>query len=201
MSIEPATGASSTRGQAAKSAGPITYDIDSSHSSATFKVRHLMVANVRGELGHITGRVIIDESDLTKSSVEVSIDASTINTRDPKRDEHLKSPDFLDVAKYPAITFKSKRVQLGKGGSLSMTGDLAIRGVTREEVVEVEPLSPEVADPWGNLKRGVEARAHINRKDFGAVWNMALETGGLLVGEEVTINLEVELGRKVPPAA
>jgi polyisoprenoid-binding protein YceI len=160
-----------------------------------------MVSNVRGELGQITGRVVIDESDPTKSSVAVSIDAATINTRDPKRDEHLRSADFLDVKTYPTITFTSKRVQAGNGGNLFVTGDLTIHGVTREVTLDVDPLSSEVKDPWGNVKRGVEARARINRKDFDVVWNMGLDGGGLLVGDEISINLEVELGRQATATA
>jgi polyisoprenoid-binding protein YceI len=172
------------------------YDIDPSHSSASFKVRHLMVSNVRGEFGHISGQVVIDEVDITRSSVEVSIDASTINTHDPKRDEHLRSADFFDVATYPTITFKSKRVQAGKGGDLFVTGDLTIRGITREVTLDVEPLSPEVKDPWGNVKRGASARARVNRKDFNVVWNATLDGGGVVVGDDVAITIEVELGRK-----
>jgi polyisoprenoid-binding protein YceI len=173
-----------------------TYEIDVSHSSASFKVRHLMVSNVRGEFGHLSGQVVIDDVDVTRSSVDVSIDVSTINTHDAKRDEHLRSPDFFDVAKFPTITFKSKRVQPGKGGDLFVTGDLTIRGNTREVTLDVEPLSPEIKDPWGNVKRGASARARINRKDFDVVWNAALDGGGVLVGEEVSITLEIELGRK-----
>lgn len=174
-----------------------SYDIDPSHSSVTFKVRHMMVANVRGELGQITGRVVLDENDITRSSVVATIDASTINTREAKRDEHLRSADFLDVVGHPYITFKSTQVRAGKGGALFVTGDLTIRGTTREVTLDVETPSPEVRDPWGNIKRGISARARINRKDFGVTWNVALEAGGILVGDEISINLEVELGRKV----
>ncbi len=173
-----------------------TYDIDPSHSSASFKVRHLMVSNVRGEFGHISGQVVIDEGDITRSSVEVSIDTSSVNTHDAKRDEHLRSADFFDVATYPTITFKSKRVQPGKGGDLFVAGDLTIRGVTREVTLDVEPLSSEVKDPWGNVKRGASARARVNRKEFNLVWNAALEGGGVLVGDDVAITIEVELGRR-----
>jgi len=177
-------------------AGARTYEIDPSHSSAQFKVRHLMVSNVRGEFGHISGTVVIDEVDVTRSSVDVSIDASTVNTHDAKRDEHLRSADFFDVATYPAITFKSKRVQPAKGGDLFVTGDLTIRGITREVTLDVEPLSAEINDPWGNVKRGASARARINRKDFNVVWNAALDGGGVLVGDDIAITLEIELGRK-----
>jgi len=174
----------------------LRYDIDSSHSSATFKVRHLMVSNVRGELGQITGQVVLDEADPTRSSVEATIDATAINTRDEKRDAHLRSPDFFDVQKYPTITFRSKRVEPGKGGHLLVTGDLTIRGITRESTLDVEPLSPEIRDPWGNEKRGVSATTRINRKDFEVSWNAALDGGGLLVGDEVSVTIEIELGRR-----
>jgi polyisoprenoid-binding protein YceI len=174
----------------------LTYDIDPSHSSATFKVRHLMVSNVRGELGRITGQVVLDETDPTRSLVEATIDATAINTRDEKRDAHLRSPDFLDVQAHPTITFRSTRVQAGKAGHLLVTGDLTIRGITREYTLDVEPLSPEIRDPWGNDKRGVTATTRINRKDFDVSWNAALDGGGLLVGDEVSVTLEVELGRR-----
>jgi polyisoprenoid-binding protein YceI len=173
-----------------------SYDIDPIHSSATFKVRHLMVANVRGELGQISGQVVIDDSDLTRSSVEATIDATAINTRDEKRDAHLRSPDFFDTATYPTITFKSKRVQVARSGNLLVTGDLTIHGVTRETTLDVEPLSPDVRDPWGNQKRGVSATTKINRKDFNVSFNAALDGGGVVVGDEVSVTLEVELGRR-----
>ena len=173
-----------------------SYEIDSSHSSASFKVRHLMVSNVRGEFGAISGTVFIDDVDITRSTVEVTIDASTINTRDPKRDEHLRSADFFDVAAFPTVTFKSKRVQPGKGGGLFVAGDLTIHGITREVTLDVEALSPEQNDPWGNVKRGASARTRVNRKDFNLVWNATLDGGGVLIGDEVSIAIEVELGRK-----
>jgi len=182
-------------------AAAAVYDIDTSHSSVTFKVRHMMVANVRGELGQVSGQVTLDEADLTRSSVNATIDAATISTRDAKRDEHLRSADFLDVAGHPLITFKSTRIQAGKGGALFVIGDLTIRGTTREVTLDVETPSPEVRDPWGNVKRGIAARARINRKDFGVSWNVALEAGGILVGDEISINLEIELLRKPATAA
>jgi len=177
------------------------YDIDTSHSSVTFRVRHMMVANVRGELGQVSGHVVFDETDPTRSSVEATIDVKAINTRDPKRDEHLRSADFLDAANHPTITFKSTRVQAGKGDNLFVTGQLTIRGITREVTLDVEAPTPEVADPWGNIKRGVSARARLNRKDYNVVWNATLDGGGILVGEEITIDLEIELGRKAAPAS
>jgi polyisoprenoid-binding protein YceI len=172
------------------------YEIDAAHSNASFKVRHLMVSNVRGEFGALSGNVFIDDVDITRSTVEVTIDASTINTRDPKRDEHLRSADFFDVAAFPTVTFKSKRVQAGKGGGLFVAGDLTIHGISREVTLDVEALSPEVTDPWGNVKRGASARTRVNRKDFNLIWNAALDGGGVLIGDEVSIAIEVELGRK-----
>jgi polyisoprenoid-binding protein YceI len=173
-----------------------SYEIDSSHSSASFKVRHLMVSNVRGEFRKVSGTVVVDDVDITRSVVDVTIDAASIDTHDEKRDQHLRSPDFFDVETYPTLTFKSKRVQAGKGGGLFVTGDLTAHGVTREVMLDVEPLSPEVADPWGNIKRGASARTRLNRKDFGLGWNAVLESGGVLVGDEVSVTIEVELGRR-----
>lgn len=185
--------------QTQPNAGAQTYEIDSSHSSASFKVRHLMISNVRGEFRQIAGSVVIDEVDVTRSSVEVTIDASSIDTHDPKRDEHLRSADFFDTGTYPTLTFKSTRVQAGKGGGLFVAGQLTLHGVTREVTLDVEPLSPEVTDPWGKIKRGASARARLNRKDFGLVWNAALDGGGVLLGDEVAVTLEVELGRRAAP--
>jgi polyisoprenoid-binding protein YceI len=174
-----------------------TWDIDGSHSSAAFKVRHLMLSRVRGELGPVSGTVLLDEADLARSHVEIRIDARAIDTRDAKRDEHLRSADFLDVADHPEVTFRSTAVRRDDGGErLLVTGDLTIRGVTRPVTLEVDPLPPAVNDPWGNTKRGATARARINRKDWGLTWNLALEAGGVVVGDEVAIEIEVELVRR-----
>ena len=178
---------------AAVPAAARAWDVDPSHSSANFKVRHLMVSHVRGELGPVSGIVWIDDQHLERSRVEVSIDARQIASRDEKRDAHLRSADFLDVDKHPTVTFRSTRVEKAAGGGLRVTGDLAIRGTARPVILEVDPLSPAVADPWGNTKRGATARTRINRKDWGLQWNLALETGGVVVGEEVAIEIEVEL--------
>jgi polyisoprenoid-binding protein YceI len=169
-----------------------TWDIDPAHSSAGFKVRHLMVSHVRGHLGAVAGTVVIDEQNIERSRVDVSIAASGIDTREPKRDEHLRSADFLDVANHPNVTFRSTEVRRGQEG-LEVTGDLTLRGVSRSVTLTVEPLPPAVVDPWGNTKRGTAARTRINRKDWGLQWNVALETGGVVVGDEVTIEIEVEL--------
>ncbi len=181
-------------------AGAATYDIDPAHTVASFSVRHLMVTNVRGEFGKTTGTVVYDEKNPAKSTVEATIDVSTINTRDPKRDGHLKSPDFFDAEKFPTITFKSTKVEKAGAGKLKVTGNLTMHGVTKPVTLDVEGPSGEVKDPWGNTKVGASATAKINRKDFGVNWNAPVPTGGVVVGEEVTINLEVELLKKAAPA-
>lgn len=170
------------------------YTIDSAHSSAQFSVRHMMVANVRGEFGNIKGTVHWDPRNLAASKVEATIDANTVVTREAKRDAHLKSPDFFDVAKYPVMTFKSTQFE-NRGGKLAITGDLTIHGVTKSVVLNVEGPTPEVKDPWGGLRMGTTATTKVNRKDFGLTWNQALETGGVLVGDEVSITLDLELQR------
>lgn len=177
------------------------WDIDTAHSAAQFSVRHMMVANVRGHLAGVTGVVHLDEADPARSSVEARIDAATINTREPKRDAHLKSPDFFDVAKHPFITFKSTKVDKTKDGRLKVTGDLTMHGVTRPAILDVTLVPGEFKDPYGNLKRGASATTKVNRKDFGLRWNVALEAGGVMVGDEITIDLDVELQRKTVPKA
>ena len=172
------------------------WDIDTAHSAAQFSVRHLAVSNVRGEFGKITGTLQLDDKDITKSTVEATIDVTSINTREEKRDQHLKSPDFFDVAKFPTITFKSKKVAKEGSDRLKVTGDLTIHGVTKEVVLQVDGPAKPIKDPWGNTKTGVTATTKINRKDFGLTWNKALETGGLVVGDEVSITLDVELQQK-----
>lgn len=173
-----------------------SWEIDPSHSSAQFSVRHMMVSNVRGEFTKISGTLNLDEKEITRSSVQVAIDATTINTREPERDKHLKSADFLDVTKYPVLTFVSKKLERSGEGRLKLTGDLTIHGVTKEVVFDLEGPTPEAKDPWGNIRRGVSASARINRQDFGLMWNTTLETGGILVGEEVGITLDIELIKK-----
>jgi polyisoprenoid-binding protein YceI len=174
------------------------WNIDPDHSSIGFKVRHLMVSNVKGSFDKHTGVVDINEKDITKSKVEVTIDTASINTNVQKRDEHLRSADFFDVAKFPTMTFVSKKVAKAGKDKLKVTGDLTLRGVTREVVLDVDPLSRESKDPWGNLRRGTTATTKINRKDFGLVWNKVLETGGVAVGDEVLITLEIEMIKVQP---
>lgn len=173
-------------------ASAATWSIDPEHSNVGFKVRHLMVSNVRGNFEKFSGSVNINDADPAKSSVTVTIDTNSINTNVAKRDDHLRSADFLDVAKFPEMTFVSKKVA-SSGGQLQVTGDLTLHGITREVALAVEGPSAESKDPWGNIRRGASASATISRKDFGLVWNAALETGGVAVGDEVTILLEIEM--------
>jgi len=174
-------------------AGATTWNIDSDHSDVAFKVRHLMVSNVKGSFEKKSGVVSIDDKDITKSKVSVSIDTASVNTNVAKRDDHLRGPDFFDVAKFPTMTFVSKKVAKASKGKLKVTGDLTLHGITREVVLDVDALSKESKDPWGNTKSGTVATTKINRKDFGLVYNAVLETGGVAVGEEVAITLEIEL--------
>jgi len=169
-----------------------TWNIDPAHAVAEFKVKHMMISNVKGQFGKVTGTLTLDEFDLTKSKATASIEASSIETRDAQRDAHLKSADFLHVEKFPSLSFSSTRISLVRDGELAVEGDLTIRGVTRKVVFNVEGPTPPTKDPWGNTRVGISATTKINRKDYGLTWNAALETGGILVGDEVTITLEVE---------
>lgn len=169
-----------------------TWNIDPVHTTAEFKVRHMMITNVKGQFTGITGMLSLDENDVTKSHVEASIDAATINTREADRDAHLKSADFLDVEKFPTLTFSSSRVIRKGDGELEVDGDLTIHGVTRKVVFAVEGPTAPGKDPWGNIRIGWTATTKIKRGDFGLTWNAALETGGILVGDEVTITFDVE---------
>lgn len=178
----------------------IPWQIDPAHSTAQFAVRHLMISNVKGEFSKVTGLANLDENDLTRSTVEVNVDAATVNTREPQRDAHLRSADFFDVARYPTITFRSRRITPTGNGKFKMTGDLTIHGVTREVTFDVEGPTPAIKDPQGNVRVGASAIARINRKDFGLLWNAALEGGGVVVGDEVAIAIEVELVKQAPAA-
>ena len=177
---------------------PTQWQIDPAHSAAHFSVRHLMISNVRGEFGKVSGNVVLDLSDPAKSTVEVSVDTTSIDTREPQRDEHLRSADFFDVANHPAITFRSKKITAAGADHFKLTGDLTIRGVTGSVTFDVEGPAPAVKDPWGNVRTGVSATAKINRKDFGLVWNALTEAGGVVVGDEVSITFEAELIQKAP---
>jgi polyisoprenoid-binding protein YceI len=173
-----------------------TWQMDPDHSSFQFKIRHLTVSNVKGDFSKSRGVVMIDDQNITHLKVEVFIDAASINTGHAQRDEHLRGPDFFEVTKYPTITFVSKKVIKTEPNRLKVVGDLTIHGVTREITVDVEGPTPEVKDPWGNFRRGATATAKINRRDFSLTWNKVLDSGGLVVGDEVNIYVEVELVRK-----
>ena len=169
------------------------WQVDPAHSAAHFSVRHLMISNVRGEFSKLSGKVALDPADITRSTVEVSLDATTVNTREPQRDEHLRSADFFDVANHPTITFRSRKIVAEGPEQYKLTGDLTIRGVTKEATFDVEGPTASVKDPWGNTRTGVVATAKINRKDFGLGWNAIIEGGGVVVGDIVTITIEAEL--------
>jgi polyisoprenoid-binding protein YceI len=179
----------------------VTYTIDPAHSSAGFKVRHLMVSNVRGEFSGLSGTAVFDPANPVNSTIEVDIPVMSLTTRDEQRDAHLKSADFFDVEKFPMMRFVSRKVAPAGDGEWKVTGDLTIHGVTKEVTLNVEGPSPEVRDPWGNIKRGITADTKINRKDFGLVWNVGLETGGVLVGDDVHIQIEAELARQTATQA
>lgn len=170
-----------------------TWELDTAHTGVHFKVRHLMVSYVRGDFEKISGRIVYDEKDISRSSADITIGAASINTRVAKRDDHLRSPDFLDAAKYPVITFKSKKVEKAGDGRLKMTGDLTIRGVTREVVLDVQGPAPPIKDLEGKTRVGGSASTKIDRKDFGLTWNKAIESGGVVVGDEVEITIDVEV--------
>ncbi len=174
-----------------------TWNIDSNHSAAQFSARHMMVSTVRGELGRITGTVSFDGKDVSTVSVETSIDTTALDTRVEDRNTHLKSADFLEVDKYPTITFTSKRATPVGDGRFNLTGDLTIHGVTKEVVLDVEGPTAQIVDPRGNARIGATATTTINRKDFGLTWNRMLEAGGLVVSEEVGVTLDLELMRAV----
>ena len=169
------------------------WQIDPAHAAIEFRVRHLMVAWVKGSFPAVKGSAEIDETDLSRSKVTVTIETASIDTNNAKRDEHLRSADFFDAARFPTMTFVSKQV-IADGGQLrQVVGDLTIRDTTREVTLKVDELTPAIKDPWGKTRRGATASAEINRKDFGLTWNKLLETGGVAVGDEVKIFLTVEL--------
>ncbi len=176
-----------------------TWDIDAAHASANFSVKHLVISNVNGTLGDVTGTVEVDDKDVTKSKVMVSIDLKGINTKQPKRDDHLRSPDFFDTEKFPTLTFKSTKIEKGEGMKLKVTGDLTMHGITKPVTLDGE-LSAEAVNPFSGAKaRGFSGSAMLMRKDFGLNWNKALEAGGVLVGEEVKVMVEAEMVKKETP--
>lgn len=176
------------------------YTIDTAHSSAGFAVKHMMVSTVRGEIGIASGAVSYDDKNPAATRIEATLNAASVSTGNGKRDEHLKSADFFDAAKFPTLTFKSKKASK-QGNTLAVVGDLTVRGVTKEVTLKVDNLSGEMKDPWGLLRRGATATTTINRKDFGLTYNSVLETGGVAVGEEVAITIDIAATRKPAEAA
>ncbi len=174
-----------------------TWQIDPQHASAQFAVKHLMISTVRGEFHGVTGTVNWDDKDITKSTVDVMIDATTVDTREPQRNAHLKSPDFFDVAKYPTMTFKSKKVEQVAPGRLKITGDLTIHGVTKEAVLDVDGPTPPIQDPWGNTRVAASATTRVNRQDFGVKWNAKIDGGGVVVSDDVSITIDLEMIKQV----
>jgi len=173
-------------------AATTTWKLDPAHSTAEFKVKHMMISNVKGSFSGLSGDLTLHEPDHILTKIDASIDVSTVSTGDAQRDGHLKGAEFFDVEKFPTMTFKSTKVVPEGGGDFTVTGDLTLHGVTQSVTFEVEGLSEPAKDPWGNLRIGLSVAAKINRKDFGLTWNAALETGGVLVGEDISIGLEVE---------
>ena len=169
-----------------------TWIIDSAHTNVEFSVRHLMIATVKGRFSEVRGSVTSDDSDPARGAVDITIGVGSIDTREPKRDEHLRSADFFEAEKFPTLTFRSTRIEGVKGDEFKLVGDLTIRGVTREVVLDVES-NGRATDPWGNQKAGFTATTRIKRGDYGLTWNAALETGGVVVGDEVKITIDAEL--------
>jgi polyisoprenoid-binding protein YceI len=177
-----------------------TWEIDPAHSTIEFSVKHMMVSTVKGQFEKLKGTIELDEKDATKSTVEVTIDLASVSTHEPKRDGHLKSPDFFDVAKYPTATFKSTKVQKA-GKKLKVTGELTLHGVTKPVVLDVEGPSAATKTPFGTTVRGVHATSKLDRKDFEIGWNKVLDNGGIMVGNEVTLEFNAELTEKAAHAA
>ncbi|HWQ56493.1 MAG TPA: YceI family protein [Bryobacteraceae bacterium] len=173
------------------------WQIDGAHSAAQFSVRHLMVTTVRGQFGKISGSAVYDPANVAKSSIVAEVQVDSIDTREPKRDAHLKSADFFDAAKYPTVRFQSKSVEPGGAGRFKLIGDLTIRGVTRQVAFDVEGLATPIKDGRGGERTGATASTKISRKDFGMTWNRALEAGGVTVSDEVALMIDLELVRKL----
>ena len=173
-----------------------TWQIDPQHTAAGFAVKHLMISTVRGQFKGVTGTVNWDDQDISKSTVDITIDANTVDTSEPKRDADLKSDKFFDVVKYPTITFKSKNIEQVSAGKLKITGDLTIHGVTKEAVLDVEGPTPPVKDPWGNTRVAANATTKVNRQDFGVKWNANMDGGGVVVGDDVAITIDLEMIKK-----
>jgi polyisoprenoid-binding protein YceI len=177
-------------------AATTTWKIDPAHTAAQFAVKHMMISTIRGEFKGVTGTVIWDDQDVTKSSVDVTIDAKTVNTGEEKRDQDLRSANFFEVEKYPTLTFKSKKVESAGSGKLKVTGDLTMHGITKEVVLDVEGPSGAMKDPWGNTRSAASATTKLNRQDYGVKWNANLDGGGVVVGDAVTITIDLEMTKQ-----
>jgi polyisoprenoid-binding protein YceI len=182
-------------GTAAQTDQKTTWTIDPAHSHVGFSIKHLMIATVRGRFTRVQGTVTVDEKDPTTAEIDVTIDTASVNTGEEKRDGHLRSSDFFDVERFPSMTFRSKRVEATSGNRFRVVGDLTVRDVTREVVLDTEVLG-RAKDPWGQEHAGFEATTRFSRSDYGLMWNATLETGGVLVGDEVKVTIEAELLRK-----
>ncbi len=177
-------------------AATTTWALDPQHSAAQFSVRHLAISTVRGGFSKVNGTVQLDDQDFTKSTVDVTIDVSTVDTREPSRDKDLRSDKFFDVEHFPTMTFKSKKVEQDAPGKLKVTGDLTIRGVTKEVVLNVDGPSAPVTDPWKNQRAAVNATTKVNRQDFGVKWNATMDNGGVVVGDDVNITIDAEMTKQ-----
>jgi polyisoprenoid-binding protein YceI len=178
-----------------------TYEIDPAHSHVSFSIRHLMISNVRGSFSGVKGTIVFDPQNIAASSMKAEIDINSIHTLDAKRDEHLKSADFFDAAKYSTMTFVSKKIEKAGDDEYKITGDLTIHGVTKEVTFEVTDVSPETTDPWGNIRVGATVKGKVNRKDFGLIWDAPTETGGVMVGSDVKIEMDIEAVKSKSTAA
>jgi polyisoprenoid-binding protein YceI len=174
------------------------WKLDPQHSAAQFSVRHLAISTVRGAFSKVTGTVSVDDQDVSKSTVNVTIDVATVDTREPARDKDLRSDHFFDADHFPTMTFKSTKVEQVSPGKLKVTGDLTIRGNTKQVVLDVDGPTAPVKDPWGNQRAAVNATTKINRQDFGVKWNATMDNGGVVVGDDVNINIDAEMIKQVP---
>jgi polyisoprenoid-binding protein YceI len=175
------------------SAATSSWQVDPAHSAAQFSIKHLAISTVRGGFSKIKGTVSFDDKDVSKSVVDVTIDMSTVDTREPKRDDDLRSDKFFDATKYPTMAFKSTKVEQVSAGKLKVTGDLTLHGITKEVVLDVEGPTAPIKDPWGNQRAAASATAKINRQDFGVKWNKTLDNGGMMLGDDVSITIDIEM--------
>ena len=180
----------------AASARAETWSIDPMHTNISFAVQHMVISKIRGQFNKFSGTISATGTDPSSVKIEATIDTASINTNQPKRDDDLKSPNFLDVAKYPSMTFKSTKIEAAGDGKWKVTGDLTLHGVTKQVVLDVSGPSPEIKDPYGNARRGASATTTINRQDYGIAFNKALDSGGLVVGNDVAISIDVEAVKK-----